>query len=57
MGPSTLHMIHAAGKRTRLAPPEKDVIERVAQGLVTQKTLAARLMEHIERFDSDMVRC
>ncbi|KFM28392.1 DNA topoisomerase 6 subunit B [Auxenochlorella protothecoides] len=43
------------GKRPRLAPPEKDVIDKVASGDVTQKTLATRLMEHIERFDTDMV--
>lgn len=47
----------AAGgpKRAKLQQGD-DLLVRVASKAVTEQTLAARLLEHIERIDTDMVR-
>lgn len=45
-----------AAKRARLGGAERELLDGVSQGSVTEKRLAACLTEHIERIDTDMVR-
>lgn len=58
-----LEKMSAGGSTAAMGGPKRaklqqgdDLLLRVASKVVTEKTLAARLLEHIERIDTDMVR-
>ncbi len=46
-----------AAKRRRLDVEEQLVVAGVQRGEVTEARLAAKLSEHVEQIDVDMVRC
>lgn len=61
--PQVLEKMSAGGSTAAAGGPKRaklqqgdDLLVRVASKAVTEKTLAARLLEHIERIDTDMVR-